>query len=583
MRREFLVFCLLSFCFIVVAAQNVSVEEDSLLNAMWAQEGNEKVGTIFRLALLYEGDEKMLHYIDKMEQYAREINDVYFIGSALVLRTTYYYNWGAEEQFLAHVGMAKEYLLRQDDKARYFAMESFVIEYYVEKGHYETALRIIEDMLQLAGKSDDVYGELNAYCCMGDVYMAGGYYDKALEAYTKSMELLDEWDSNKNFHRLEIGVKIVEAAYEAQQYDVALEYCNSVIRFGEERRNGEAVSGAKYHDFETEAYIFCAMIYLQQSDTLRARQALEAAEQFDYNLEEVGHLFHTGYAMYCKETGAYDRALQHIEQALEAYAGIGVITRYIDALQIKASILAAAGAADKAYEAMKEASIQADSLAVNRLATQISELRTIYQLDRLTIEKERNRNYFLFALGGCLLLSLLLGGVFYYNRVITRKNRGLYRQIKEQDRLAGELAQMRHEYELLEQLVPQAEKQDNGREPLPADKQQRALVARLHDYLLSGADRSHTSINRDELTAALATNKNTLSEAVKAVTGKTLMEYIRAMQLEEARRMLDKHFELTIEAIAYDCGFSAINTFYRLFKKQYGISPAEYRKMANSS
>jgi len=46
--------------------------------------------------------------------------------------------------------------------------------------------------------------------------------------------------------------------------------------------------------------------------------------------------------------------------------------------------------------------------------------------------------------------------------------------------------------------------------------------------------------------------------------------------------MLDKHPELTVEAVALDCGFNTAHTFYRLFRKQYDISPAEYRKMAGT-
>lgn len=47
--------------------------------------------------------------------------------------------------------------------------------------------------------------------------------------------------------------------------------------------------------------------------------------------------------------------------------------------------------------------------------------------------------------------------------------------------------------------------------------------------------------------------------------------------------MLDSHPELTIEAVAFSCGFSIPSTFYRLFRRQWGISPAEYRKMAESN
>ena len=59
------------------------------------------------------------------------------------------------------------------------------------------------------------------------------------------------------------------------------------------------------------------------------------------------------------------------------------------------------------------------------------------------------------------------------------------------------------------------------------------------------------------------------------------MEYLRALKIDEARRMLDTHPELTIEGVAYTCGFNIPSTFYRLFRRQYGISPTEYRKLAN--
>ena len=55
---------------------------------------------------------------------------------------------------------------------------------------------------------------------------------------------------------------------------------------------------------------------------------------------------------------------------------------------------------------------------------------------------------------------------------------------------------------------------------------------------------------RQDIISALGTNKNTLTDAVKAVTGKSPMEYMRTLKVEEARRKLDSHPELTIEAIA---------------------------------
>ena len=54
------------------------------------------------------------------------------------------------------------------------------------------------------------------------------------------------------------------------------------------------------------------------------------------------------------------------------------------------------------------------------------------------------------------------------------------------------------------------------------------------------------------------------------------------MALETIAFQSTTHPELTIEAVAFSCGFSIPSTFYRLFRRQWGISPAEYRKMAES-
>lgn len=70
----------------------------------------------------------------------------------------------------------------------------------------------------------------------------------------------------------------------------------------------------------------------------------------------------------------------------------------------------------------------------------------------------------------------------------------------------------------------------------------------MRTYLQNEGNLSDSGVSRKKLVLALGTNRNTLSGAVKAVTGKTLMKYIRLLQLEEALQMLDQHPELTIEA-----------------------------------
>lgn len=63
----------------------------------------------------------------------------------------------------------------------------------------------------------------------------------------------------------------------------------------------------------------------------------------------------------------------------------------------------------------------------------------------------------------------------------------------------------------------------------------------------------------------------------KIVTGKTYIEYLNFVRLEEASMLLENSAHSIIR-ISSMCGFSSINYFNRLFKKEKGISPTTYRK-----
>jgi AraC-like DNA-binding protein len=227
-----------------------------------------------------------------------------------------------------------------------------------------------------------------------------------------------------------------------------------------------------------------------------------------------------------------------------------------------------------------------DSMLVAEREAQIDELRTEYEVDKITAEKERNRNYFLLSLGGCLFLAIALGLWIYHSRQIVKKNRGLYRQIKEQDRLAAEQAELTAELErMVQQYEALSSEQKKDIEPpkiveLPGDRNQRILMGKLRDLLMTDRFFTQPDIDRDELITELGTNKTYIFEAVKAVTGMSLLEYINSLRLEEAKRMLETQPNFTIEVISDECGFGTMRTFYRLFREKYNLTPAAYRRIA---
>lgn len=73
---------------------------------------------------------------------------------------------------------------------------------------------------------------------------------------------------------------------------------------------------------------------------------------------------------------------------------------------------------------------------------------------------------------------------------------------------------------------------------------------------------------------------NYFGDLVKKETGKSAQEYIQLRLLDFAKeRIASTH--LTISEIAYSLGFQYPQHFGRLFKKQVGITPNEYRNRVN--
>lgn len=70
---------------------------------------------------------------------------------------------------------------------------------------------------------------------------------------------------------------------------------------------------------------------------------------------------------------------------------------------------------------------------------------------------------------------------------------------------------------------------------------------------------------------------NYLSSVFHKTMGKTLNEYITGIRLDVSTKFLI-FTDLPITQICYDCGFGSLSNFMRMFKKQYGVSPNQFRQ-----
>ncbi|WP_163539913.1 AraC family transcriptional regulator [Gracilibacillus sp. YIM 98692] len=82
----------------------------------------------------------------------------------------------------------------------------------------------------------------------------------------------------------------------------------------------------------------------------------------------------------------------------------------------------------------------------------------------------------------------------------------------------------------------------------------------------------------DLIATELNLSKSYVSHVFKEMTGFTVMEYVMATRLQQAKYLLEMNEEKTVQQIADECGFESVSHFSRFFKSHVGMTARQYRK-----
>ncbi len=74
-----------------------------------------------------------------------------------------------------------------------------------------------------------------------------------------------------------------------------------------------------------------------------------------------------------------------------------------------------------------------------------------------------------------------------------------------------------------------------------------------------------------------------LSQLLNDNLGKSFNQFINEYRIEEAKKLIGIHDELSLEGIGYEAGFKSKSSFYSLFKKFTDVTPASYKKQIQDS
>lgn len=114
-----------------------------------------------------------------------------------------------------------------------------------------------------------------------------------------------------------------------------------------------------------------------------------------------------------------------------------------------------------------------------------------------------------------------------------------------------------------------------------SEETNRFLMASIDALMTERELYKNPDISVEKIASILGEKNRNVSAAINCYRKKNFKTYINEYRVAEAVRLLseDKENRLTVDAIAFDTGFTDRSNFYRVFKKHKGTSPTDFRNM----
>jgi AraC-like DNA-binding protein len=512
--------------------------------------------------------EERLAFLDEYIGYARESQNVELEGLVMAQRALAYHNLQRWDEYIPLLPADMEFWSMHRMWKYYFTINHIKSVYLILNHRYETAVKEAEKMYAFAHEENISFGKAVAKIAMGDAYYTLNRYEEARKCFREAIDIFYTVTEYPVIDLMTDAFTVLcQCALRTGEYTAALPVLNeweSEIRDFEQKHPNIDVSVCRFQCDVMSAEVFA---YLGESG--KAEEFLNKIDRIILGSNEaVAAMINKCRVQLYFRQGMYDRALQLSESIIPHFKKWDNITT-AELMQTQAEIADITGNSVLGHSIYRQLYHHSDSLNRVKMAAQLDELHTIYEVDRLTVdndrlamEKDYHRKYMLLYLVGCCLLLVALLIWIVYSRRLDVKNRILVTRIIEQDQLMNKIQSASN---AKDETETNAER-DND------------LLDALNQLMTESCVFSDPGLNRKILAEMLHISENKLQKLIHEHFACSVVEYISEQRLNFARDLLSNHSgKYTVEAIAIESGFGNRRTFYRQFQQRYGVTPGAYR------
>ena len=218
-----------------------------------------------------------------------------------------------------------------------------------------------------------------------------------------------------------------------------------------------------------------------------------------------------------------------------------------------------------------------DSLYDEKTGQLLSKYAVEYGYDELQAETtEMQRSYRLYIIIGVILLLAVLSYGLWRVRHDRRRMQELIRQVE-----AMRIAALAEPTTVADESAESETIADSASESTQDEiaTEDRLFIMRLvqvvNDNLSSG------QYGVETIASEMNMSVQTFRRRLMSVTGESPKAFISAIQMERAAKLLTDNPDMPISRVANLCGYDETNSFGRVFKRAYGVTPSQYRESLN--